>query len=276
MGTFRTVDYVDGADPRRRLDIFSAAPDRDLNTTVLVIHGGGFRHGDRSAVHPRCEALAALGITAVAVGYRMLDDDVSWPAPLADVRDALRWTGKRIGELGGDPGRIVVQGHSAGAALALLTAGRALGEDTPPVSAVVAFYAADKVSLTPAAGEFPAGMLFGAAATADAANAASALTYIDEHYPPTLLIHGATDRLVAPVASLRLFDALTSAGVRTELHLAAGQDHEFDMAPRYNHSMSSLVVDFLRAEIVEAELAAKEVADFNPFASMPTPEAGPR
>jgi acetyl esterase/lipase len=94
-------------------------------------------------------------------------------------------------------------------------------------------------------------------------------THIDGTFPPTVLIHGAADRLVPPVASQRLFEAVTAAGVRSELHLIAGQDHEFDMTPRYTDTTTEFAVAFLRAEILEPELVAIEVIDANPFASMP-------
>ncbi|MGY4711507.1 alpha/beta hydrolase [Mycolicibacterium sp. CBM1] len=273
MAEFRTVGYTAGADPRQCLDIFASRSDRDLRTAVLVIHGGGFAQGARGAVHARCEALADRGITALAVGYRLLDT-AAWPAPVEDVCDALRWVGAHTEELGVDPGRIVLQGHSAGAQLALLVAGGA-GGGIPPVGAVVSYYPAARVSLTPGPGEMPAQMLFGEAATAAAADAASVLTYVGGRFPPSLLIHGAGDRLVDPAASLRIFDALVASGVRAELHLAAGQDHEFDMTPRYNRTMTELSVDFLRAELIEPEVAAEEVAAANPFATMPMPGGRP-
>jgi acetyl esterase/lipase len=115
----------------------------------------------------------------------------------------------------------------------------------------------------------PAQMLLGPQPTAQAAAAASPLTHIDGTFPPTVLIHGAADRLVPPVASQRLFEAVTAAGVRSELHLIAGQDHEFDMTPRYTDTTTEFAVAFLRAEILEPELVAIEVIDANPFASMP-------
>ncbi|MFF4806451.1 hypothetical protein ACFY1U_50215, partial [Streptomyces sp. NPDC001351] len=70
---------------------------------------------------------------------------------------------------------------------------------------------------------------------------------------------------------LRLFDALTAAEVISELHLIARQDHEFDTTPRYTQSSARLVVDFLRAQVIEPDQVAKEVLEGNPLASMPPP-----
>jgi acetyl esterase/lipase len=89
-----------------------------------------------------------------------------------------------------------------------------------------------------------------------------------------VLVHGTADRLIPPAVSVRFYDALTAAGVTAELHLIAGQDHEFDMTPRYTRITGDLVAGFLRAQVVEPEQAAKEVLEGNPLASMPAPGPG--
>ncbi|MFD5541512.1 alpha/beta hydrolase, partial [Streptomyces sp. NPDC127079] len=276
-----TFDYGPGEDPRQRLDVFAPDPPTDLRAAVLVLHGGAFRRGDRTDVHSRCRALAARGITAIAVGYRLLDS-AAWPAPLDDARAALRWTHEHADELGVDAGRIVLQGHSAGAQLALIVAGTAgrdeaaaLGDPAPAPAAAIAYYAPAALSLTPGPGELPAQQVLGPDATTDAAAAASPIHHVDEHYPPTVLVHGTGDRFIPPVTSLCLFDALTSAGVISELHLIARQDHEFDTTPRYTESSANLVVEFLRAQVLEPDQVAKEVLEGNPLASMPPPGGEP-
>lgn len=282
MNEISTFDYIPGGDPRQRLDVFAPDPTADLHTAVLVLHGGAFRRGDRTDVHTRCRALAARGITAIAVGYRLLDS-AAWPAPLDDARAALRWTHEHADELGVDAGRIVLQGHSAGAQLALLVAGTAgrdepvLGDATPvpAPAAAIAYYAPTALSLTPGPGELPAQQVLGPDATPDDATAASPIHHVDEHYPPTVLVHGTADRFIPPVTSLRLFDALTAAEVISELHLIARQDHEFDTTPRYTKSSAQLVVEFLRAQVIEPDQVAKEVLEGNPLASMPPPGGEP-
>ena len=133
MSEFSTFDYISGGGPRQRLDVFAPDPAADLHTAVLVLHGGAFRFGDRAAVHPRCQALADRGFTAIAAGYRLLDA-AAWPAQLDDARAAVRWVHAHAGELGVDAGRIVAQGHSAGAQLALLVAGGAGAGRTLPAT----------------------------------------------------------------------------------------------------------------------------------------------
>jgi len=281
MSEFSTFGYIPGGDPRQRLDVFAPEPAAGLRTAVLVLHGGAFRFGDRAAVYSRCQALADRGFTAIAAGYRLLDT-AAWPAQLDDARAAVRWVHAHADELGVDAGRIVAQGHSAGAQLALLVAGGAgagrldAAGDAAPVpalAAVIAYYAPAAVSLTPGPGELPAHAIFGPEVTADEVAAASPLSYAGG-LPPTVLLHGTGDRLIPPAVSLRLYGALTETGVTAELHLIAGQDHEFDVTPRYTHITSDLVAGFLRAQVIEPEQAAKEALESNPLASMPPPELG--
>jgi len=97
--------------------------DVDRTTAVLHLHGGGWRMGMPELLTPRSAALAALGYTVVQVQYRLLSDDVQWPAPVVDLRSALRWVHQHADELGVRRDRIVLWGHSAGAHISLMTAG---------------------------------------------------------------------------------------------------------------------------------------------------------
>lgn len=105
----------------RPVDAEAGAP------VLLYVHGGGFWQG--SAFDPLDRVLVAqrvadLGCVAVGVDYRLAPEAV-FPAALDDVAEAVRWMGARADELGVDPSRIVVNGVSAGASIALSMAMRA-------------------------------------------------------------------------------------------------------------------------------------------------------
>jgi arylformamidase len=86
---------------------------------VFWIHGGGWQAGDKSEVQVKPKAFAEKGFVFVAPNYRLLPA-VDMATLVADVAKALRWTHDHVAEYGGDPKRILIMGHSAGAQLAAL------------------------------------------------------------------------------------------------------------------------------------------------------------
>jgi len=85
---------------------------------LLYFHGGGFVFGSVEEADPVCAALAArTPCLVVSAGYRLAPEH-PFPSALEDARAALAWLGAEALALGGDPGRIIVAGESAGANLA--------------------------------------------------------------------------------------------------------------------------------------------------------------
>ena len=99
---------------RCRLDVYAPATERPF-PTVVWFHGGGLTQGERSIPLP----LQGQGIGVVAANYRLAPEADS-PTYLEDAAAAIAWTFEHIGDYGGDPDRIIVSGHSAGAYLGLL------------------------------------------------------------------------------------------------------------------------------------------------------------
>src|SRR4029079_7163225 len=110
--------YAGSADPRQRLDVY--APEGAHNLPVVFwIHGGGWQAGDRTSVQLKPTAFVNKGLVFVSTGYRLLPN-VEMLDIFHDVAKSLHWVHDHIAELGGDPNRILVMGHSAGAQLAAL------------------------------------------------------------------------------------------------------------------------------------------------------------
>jgi acetyl esterase/lipase len=248
--------------------------------------------GDRKVMGPRCEALAARGFTAIAVEYRSTVE-APWPAQLHDVKAAVRWANDNAAELGIE--RVVLQGHSAGAHLALIAAGAAGRPDldpdsdsapTGPIAAVVAYYPLVRLDPDMAMpdlaelnlgtlaamrgpdGSVPAAMLLGPEATPDAATAASPIEYVTEQFPPTILFHGTADSVVAGEASIAFREALDASGVAAEVHLLAGVDHEFDATPSLTDPCVATVDSFLSRLVFDPEGFREEEAATNPIVAM--------
>ena len=121
----------------------------------------------------RSAELVGHGFTAVAVEYR-LTGEAPWPAQLHDVKRAIRHVRANANALGVDPDRIVLQGHSAGAHLALLAAGTA---DDPAWD--------------------PPGSEYGTGAGAPGDEVSCAVAAVVAFYPPTDLRTGPLGRPLA-------------------------------------------------------------------------------
>ena len=91
--------------------------------TYVWFYGGGLKKGAKDLPTEYCaeirESLAQAGIAVVTPDYR-LSPKVKYPAYVDDAAAAFAWTVKHIAEHGGDPHKVFIGGHSAGATLALL------------------------------------------------------------------------------------------------------------------------------------------------------------
>jgi acetyl esterase len=100
---------------------------------IVWLHGGGWVMGDLDTEHPWAARLAdGSGAVVISVGYRRAPEH-PFPSALDDAYAALTWTAEHAAELGIDPARIAVGGHSAGAGLAAAVALRARDQQGPPV-----------------------------------------------------------------------------------------------------------------------------------------------
>ncbi|MBH1965779.1 MAG: alpha/beta hydrolase [Comamonadaceae bacterium] len=105
-----------GPDPRHLLDVYQPNTGTVPGNApvVLFLYGGNWTRGERTDYRFVGEALAANGIIAVVADYR-LSPQVNYEGLLGDCALALQWTLLHAASLGGDPARVMVMGHSAGA-----------------------------------------------------------------------------------------------------------------------------------------------------------------
>ena len=112
------IPYAEPAHERQVLDIYAPDDAKDL-PVVFWIHGGGWQTGDKTDVQFKPRAFAEHGFIFVSTNYRLLPD-VEMGELIRDVAKSLGWVHKNISKHGGDPLKIFVMGHSAGAQLAAL------------------------------------------------------------------------------------------------------------------------------------------------------------
>ncbi len=222
----RDIQY--GLAERNRLDVFTAAPAAGAARPVLLfVHGGGFVGGDKhvqdSPFHDNIGAWAARhGMVGVTMTYR-LAPQAPWPAGAEDVAAAVHWVLDNIGTRGGDPARLYLTGHSAGAThVATYVAQPALqGPDGPGLAGLI--ISSGIYDLT----TFPQNERYRSYFSDDqslyaARSALPGLTHITQ---PLLLIHAELDPPPFVQQAEVLREALTRAGRPPRFLRLTGHNH---------------------------------------------------
>lgn len=114
----RDIPYAGAEDGKRTLDVYAPENARNL-PVVFWIHGGGWQTGDKTDVKRKPQAFMEKGFVFVSTNYRLLPS-VDMGTLIRDVATSFRWVEDHIAEYGGDPKRVLVGGHSAGAQLAAI------------------------------------------------------------------------------------------------------------------------------------------------------------
>jgi acetyl esterase/lipase len=114
----RDIPYTKNADKLQTLDVYSPSNAKNL-PVVFWIHGGGWQAGDKSEVYIKPQVFNDKGFVFVSTNYRLLPN-VDMATLTRDVAKSIRWVHDHIAEHGGDPKRLLIMGHSAGAQLAAL------------------------------------------------------------------------------------------------------------------------------------------------------------
>jgi arylformamidase len=114
----RNIAYGDPQQERQVLDVYSPRNAKSL-PVVFWIHGGGWQTGDKSSVQIKPPAFMDKRFVFVSTNYRLLPR-VDMGTIVRDIAKSIRWVYDHIADYGGDPDRLFVMGHSAGAQLAAL------------------------------------------------------------------------------------------------------------------------------------------------------------
>lgn len=190
---------------------------------VLFIHGGSWSHGHAPDYAYVGRNLAADGFVGVSAGYRLVPGG-EYPAMLEDGAAAVRWVTDNIARYGGDPARIYLMGHSAGAYNAVMLAldRRWLDRAGVPQSSIrAAIGLAGPYDFLPLDSE---GTINAFGKAADLA-ATQPIRFVRADAPPLLLLTGDADTTVRPRNSFALAKALEQAGRPTEPVVFQGMTH---------------------------------------------------
>jgi acetyl esterase/lipase/lysophospholipase L1-like esterase len=114
----KNIAYCRVDDHSLLLDVFTPAKKRkNKHAAIMIIHGGGWRSGNRAQHHALAQRLAERGYVCVTPAYR-LSTEALFPAAVYDLKNALRWIRVHAKEYGVDTTKVAVLGFSAGGELA--------------------------------------------------------------------------------------------------------------------------------------------------------------
>lgn len=235
------VAYAE-ANPRlQTLDVYTPADADGPVPTVLLIHGGGFRVGDKREMQPIAEYFVQSGFAVVNINYR-LTPAAQYPDPLADSACALAWLHTHAEDYGFDPNHVVAVGESAGgylvAMLGIAPLEPLLGDcvyslPENPLRAVIPYYPMTGIAIDDYSSFSRPffDLLLGAQPEdddyAERYAAASPLTYIDGSEPPFLIINGTRDPLLPLGDADGLAEALREADVPVQFEWVDANEHAF-------------------------------------------------
>ncbi|QYY34951.1 alpha/beta hydrolase [Ruficoccus sp. ZRK36] len=261
----KDIDYL-GADRKEKMDAYlpAASFERPL-PAVLLIHGGGWRVGDKAAKRERSIAndLTAHGYAVFSINYelnvgerdpktkKLTLSHLAWPQNLYDCKSAVRFLRLKADEYGINPEQIAVTGGSAGGHLSMMVGATANDDEinqhglylnqSNAISCILNFYGIYDVR------KFHTNPFSGAPREVRTAHAdaASPDTYFDKDLPPMFIAHGTADKTIPVKYSRELAQALAKLGTPYVYIEIEGAPHSFDLQPE-QFDLRPTVLSFLQ------------------------------
>jgi acetyl esterase/lipase len=234
---------------------------RGPSPVVLLIHGGGWRSGDRSQAIPMGKRLAAIGYVAAAVEYR-LSTEALYPAAVHDLKAAIRWLRANASKFGIDTTRIAALGCSAGGQLAALlgtTNGKpefeglsgSIGHSSTvqavvDIDGVLDFNTPDEIGADSIVAKTKAASLWFGGTFAEKRNVweeASPITHVGPTTPPIAFINSSLDRY--HFGRDEMIGKLKTLGIYSEVHTLPDTPHPFWLFDPWFETTCKHVISFL-------------------------------
>lgn len=255
------ISYNKGDSDLQKLDIYGVAPGESAPVYVFI-HGGFWQYGHRSEYASLGKTITDQGWILVLVDYRLFPK-VAYPEIPKDCIDAVNWIHAHIAEYGGDPNRMIIAGHSAGAQLTtvLLTDDDYRSQlEFDPLDLAGAAILSGPFDFSSGSKNNVKGLrkVMGDEATFDKAQP---INYPRKDLPPLLIMNGEFDKLTPEPQAAAYAKLMTEAGADVRYEMLSGGDHYsmmVDMIPGFEGPALKLLADFAnekfkaRAEAVQA------------------------
>lgn len=215
-------DLTYGGDGRQKMDLYAPTDRAAPLATLVFFYGGGWDSGTRAHYGWAAQALAAQGFLVALPDYRIVPQ-VRFPAFIEDAAAATAHVGRIAAEHGGDPARLGVLGHSAGAHLAMMiTLDRRYmaAVDAPDLIRAAAGLAGPYEFLP-----FDVPASINAFSRAPDPTLTQPVTFARADAPPIWLGHGTADEVVHAEDTEILRDRLRALGAPVEAKLYPGLNH---------------------------------------------------
>lgn len=249
-GVKTTRDVAYGPDARHRLDVFEPAPQSAARPVLVFVHGGGFTAGNkRTGSSPFYDNImlwaVAHGMVGVNMTYRLAPQH-PWPAAQEDIAAALRWVHGNVRSHGGDPARIYLMGHSAGAAHVAHYVAHPRFHVQPGGGIAGAMIVSGLFEVPPGATNTPINAYFGNDRSQHAAQ--SALPGLASTRVPLLFAFAELDPPEFPAQAKLLEGALCAAIRCPRIHWLLGQSHMSEVYSIHteDRSLTDLMLAFMR------------------------------
>jgi acetyl esterase/lipase len=243
----RAIAY--GTDPRQKLDVYVPAGLSGPAPVLLFFYGGSWTGGSRANYLAFGQAFASAGMVVAVADYRLYPQ-VKYPAFVEDAASALAWVHAHAAQYGGDPGRVFVAGHSAGAFNAVMLASepafiQAKGGSLDWIRGVIGI--AGPYNFLPMRDPLYIDIFHGANNTD-----AMPVTHVTGVRPPMLLVAGEADETVSPRNTDDMAAKLKSFGSEVKVIKYPGVGHIgiiLSLVPgfRGKTSLRQDMIDFIRA-----------------------------
>jgi acetyl esterase/lipase len=245
-------DVAFDPDMAPRLDVYSPGEGK-LHPVLIFVHGGSWKDYDKNLFAPVAQKLLPEGMVVVIPDYTLYPD-ANYEQMAREMAAAIAWTLENAARYGGDPDRVIVAGHSAGAhlsGLAVLDARylEELGHSSEEICGWIGLsgvydiqaeydYWLDKGTTPKVILEVMGGQ--------QNFRQASPLSYVRADLPPLLIIHGDEDETVPVSISTAFHAALQAAGAPSRLIVYPGAGHSDYLFAGLSEERAPIVDDIVQ------------------------------